>query len=65
MRDPIECVEELIGNPAFAKVLRFALERQYMVADDGSRHRVYGKMWTSDWWWEIQVSPYNFPNSKW
>ena len=53
-RDPIECVRELIGNPAFNTGMKFAPERLY-TSKDGSDH-VINEMWTADWWWDMQVS---------
>ena len=58
MRDPIECVKELLGNPAFRKWMSFVPERVY--ADENGTNRIYDEMWTADWWWEIQVGVTNF-----
>ena len=52
-RDPIECVKELIGNPAFADYISYVAERVYM--DDKGKVRVFDEMWTGNWWWDIQV----------
>ncbi|KAI6016622.1 hypothetical protein BKA83DRAFT_4473351 [Pisolithus microcarpus] len=38
VRDPVACIRELIGNPAFHGEIAYAPE----------------KMWTGDWWWETQ-----------
>lgn len=54
LRDPIECIRELIGNPAFQDYLAYAPERVY--ADEGATIRRYDEMWTADWWWNLQVS---------
>ncbi|EPQ49998.1 hypothetical protein GLOTRDRAFT_26531, partial [Gloeophyllum trabeum ATCC 11539] len=51
-RDPVDCIRELIGNPAFRDNLVYVPERVYR--DDASRVRVYDEMWTADWWWDIQ-----------
>ena len=53
-RDPVECVHELIGNPAFKEYISYIPERVY--TDDAGHDRIYDEMWTSDWWWETQVS---------
>lgn len=53
-RDPVACVRELIGNPAFRTELAYAPEKAY--ADRHGRTRRYDEMWTGDWWWETQVS---------
>lgn len=53
-RDPIECIRDMIGNPAFRDHMRFEPERAY--EDQDGKSRVYDEMWTGDWWWETQVS---------
>ncbi len=50
-RDPVECVKELIGNPAFEPHSSYAPVR---VKKAGVRY--YGEMNTCDWWWDKQVS---------
>jgi hypothetical protein len=52
-RDPVKCVEELIGNPAFQEMMRFSPERVYR--DANCTIRVYDEAWTGDLWWNIQV----------
>ncbi|KAJ7040177.1 hypothetical protein C8F04DRAFT_1314136 [Mycena alexandri] len=51
-RDPVECVKELIGNPAFRNDMRFAPQKLY--ADGRETVEVINEMWTASWWWEIQ-----------
>lgn len=53
-RDPVECICELIGNPAFKDVMAFAPERAY--EDGQGKVHIYDEMWTCDWWWDMQVS---------
>ena len=53
-RDPVECVKELIGNPAFKEFMSYVPERVYV--DNKGQERIYDEMWTGDWWWETQVS---------
>jgi hypothetical protein len=53
-RDPVECIRELIGNPAFRNQMRFAPERAY--EDPEGKNRIFDEMWTGDWWWNLQVS---------
>ncbi|KAI6010391.1 hypothetical protein BKA83DRAFT_4068620 [Pisolithus microcarpus] len=55
-RDPVECMEELIGNPAFRDQMAYEPERAY--ADEKGENRIYDEMWTADWWWEMQESTY-------
>ena len=52
-RDPVECVKELIGNPAFKDRISYVPERVY--TDDEGKVRVYDEMWTGTWWWDTQV----------
>lgn len=52
-RDPVECVRELIGNPAFKDHLAYLPERVYGDAKGGTR--LYDEMWTAEWWWKVQV----------
>lgn len=52
-RDPVECVKELMGNPAFKNHLKYAPERRY--EDSEGKTRVYDEMWTGTWWWDTQV----------
>lgn len=57
-RDPVDCVRELLGNPAFRDHLRYAPEHVFL--DEEGEDRVYDEAWTADWWWKTQVSFY-FP----
>lgn len=58
MRDPVACVRELMGNPAFDGSMAYAPEKVYIDAE--GRTRRYDEMWTADWWWDMQVSPSHF-----
>ncbi|KIK15871.1 hypothetical protein PISMIDRAFT_16209 [Pisolithus microcarpus 441] len=51
-RDPVECVMELIGNPAFRDAMAYVPERAY--ADSEGKNHIYDEMWTADWWWDVQ-----------
>ena len=53
-RDPVECVRELIGKPAFDGCLVYAPERHF--TDAAGESEVINEMWTARWWWTIQVS---------
>ena len=55
-RDPIECVKELLGNPAFTKQ-GYVPQRVFRGRDENGEgvNREYSEMWTADWWWTIQV----------
>jgi hypothetical protein len=52
-RDPLECIQELIGNPAFAEDI--AYEPEMVFADAAGENRIVDEAWTADWWWETQV----------
>lgn len=54
MRNPVDCVQMLIGNPAYDGHIAYAPERVY--ADKEGTERIYNEMWTADWHYEIQVS---------
>ncbi|KAJ6489418.1 hypothetical protein DFH09DRAFT_856707, partial [Mycena vulgaris] len=51
-RDPVEGVQELMGNPAFRDAMRYAPEKLY--SDQPGTTEVVNEMWTAKWWWEIQ-----------
>lgn len=53
-RDPVECVMELLGNPAFKNHIKCAPEQKYKDAE--GKIWVFDEMWTADWWWDTQVS---------
>ncbi|KAJ8521884.1 hypothetical protein ONZ45_g1435 [Pleurotus djamor] len=53
-RDPVECVRELLGNPAYKDVLAYSPERVYTRAD--GVERLFDEAWTADWWWETQAT---------
>ena len=56
-RDPVECVEELIGNPVWRDAMAYSPEHAY--TDARGRNQIYDEMWTGDWWWETQVSTHH------
>jgi len=58
MRDPVECIKDLIGNPLFKDHMVYAPSRAY--TDRAGLHRVIDDMWTADWWHETQVSMSSF-----
>lgn len=57
MRDPVACIRELMGNPAFDGSMAYAPEKVYTDAE--GRTRRYDEMWTADWWWDMQVSHFS------
>ena len=54
IRNPVECIKDLIGNPLFKDHMVYAPSRAYM--DDAGLQRVFDEMWTGDWWCDKQVS---------
>jgi hypothetical protein len=54
IRDPVECIRELIGNPAFRDYVAYGCQ-QVFVDKEGTIRR-YDEMWTGEWWWKTQVS---------
>ncbi|KAG6914685.1 hypothetical protein DXG01_015946 [Tephrocybe rancida] len=52
LHDPVECIRELMGNPAFLELMAYVPEKVYM--DIKSKKQIYDEMWTADWWWDTQ-----------
>ena len=61
-RDPVKCVKELIGNPAFQNLVSYV--PQWAYADKAGLKHIFDKMWTADWWWDTQVLYTVFCGSK-
>ncbi|KAF9071487.1 hypothetical protein BDP27DRAFT_1361830 [Rhodocollybia butyracea] len=53
MRNPIDCVKELMEDPRFKDHMRYAPEKMFTSED--TNIRAIDEMWTADWWWETQV----------
>ncbi|KAJ7643557.1 Zn-finger domain-containing protein [Roridomyces roridus] len=51
MRDPVECIKQLMGNPLFKEHMAYTPERAYTSAKGTAR--VLDEMWTGNWWWDI------------
>ncbi|KAJ7097059.1 hypothetical protein B0H15DRAFT_961174 [Mycena belliarum] len=51
-RDPIECIQELMGNAAFREKMRYAPQKVYRDAE--GKIQQFDEMWTGDWWWDLQ-----------
>ncbi|KAF8208319.1 hypothetical protein K438DRAFT_1930687 [Mycena galopus ATCC 62051] len=51
-RDPLDCICELLGNPAFRAKQGFVLHQIFRSAEKENWES--SKMWTASWWWEIQ-----------
>ena len=52
-RDVLECIRSLYGDPSWAQEMAFAPERHY--TSHARTSRVYNELYTSDWWWTVQV----------
>ncbi|KAF7360798.1 Zn-finger domain-containing protein [Mycena venus] len=48
----MECIKELMGNPAFKELLAYTLEQVF--ADPAGTNSIVDEAWTAEWWWEIQ-----------
>ena len=57
-RDPVECICELIGNPAFQDHMQYIPEKVF--EDKDGNMMIFDEMWTGDWWGNLQVSALNF-----
>ncbi|KAF9496260.1 hypothetical protein BDN71DRAFT_1505955 [Pleurotus eryngii] len=53
-RNPVKCIHELIGNPAFKDHLAYLPEHVFGNIEE--TNRLYDEMWTAEWWWKIQES---------
>ncbi|KAJ6549168.1 hypothetical protein B0H10DRAFT_2243035 [Mycena sp. CBHHK59/15] len=51
--DPVECVKELIGNPAFKAVMDYALTWLFIDAD--GKEELISEMSSASWWWKMQT----------
>ena len=54
MRDIVECLRALWGDPEFDGDLILEPERLY--ADEDMTIRIYHEMNTGKWWWDTQVA---------
>ena len=55
IRDPVECIRELIGNLAFCDHIAYVCQEVF--TDEKGENRRYDEMWTGEWWWKTQASP--------
>ncbi len=51
-RNPVECIEFLLQQPAYRDHMVYAPVREYN--EEGER--MYSELHTSNWWWRMQVS---------
>ncbi len=50
-RNPVDCIKELISNPAFAEYMRYAPEHHF--EDPNSKKPLYSEIWSANWWHDI------------
>lgn len=57
-RNPLDCIKELIGNPAFKACMRYAPERHFVDSNkvEGGLEEMFEEMWSARSWSELQVS---------
>lgn len=55
-RDPVECIRELIGNPAYKEHMAYAPERAYQDPNGNDDQQIWDEMWTGKWWHDVQVT---------
>jgi hypothetical protein len=53
MRNPIDCIEELMEDPRFKDHMQYAPEKMFTGKD--MNIRAIDEMWTAEWWWATQV----------
>ncbi|KAJ7737951.1 Zn-finger domain-containing protein [Mycena metata] len=56
MRDPVECIKELLSNPVFREHMAYAPERVYGTKEGHEESGIVDEMWTAEWWWKLQFS---------
>ncbi|KAJ7860567.1 hypothetical protein B0H14DRAFT_2350556, partial [Mycena olivaceomarginata] len=52
-RNPVECIKELMGNPAFRDYMAYVPEHVYSSDTGSEESRILDEMWTANWWWEM------------
>ncbi|KAF9491508.1 hypothetical protein BDN71DRAFT_1363469, partial [Pleurotus eryngii] len=52
--NPVKCICELIGNPAFKDHLAYL--PKCVFGNIKETNWLYNEMWTAEWWWKIQES---------
>ncbi|KAK7025954.1 hypothetical protein VNI00_015869 [Paramarasmius palmivorus] len=58
MRNPVECIKELMQDTRFKEHLHYTPEKMY--TSEQLDQRAVDEMWTGDWWWATQsASPQN------
>ena len=52
-RNPVECIQELLGNPELNGNISYAPVQHF--TDKNGMNHVIDERWTADWWWKTQV----------
>ena len=53
MRDALVLIQELLEDPNFKNEMHH--RPMHLYTDESWEERIFGEMWTADWWWETQV----------
>ena len=53
-RDPVECIKELLSNPAFNDCIEYEPKRLF--EDPFGQKPIISEMWSAEWWETVQVS---------
>lgn len=53
-RNPLECIQQLIGNPSFKDKIIF--EPGMYFTNEACTNRLVDEAWTANWWWKAHVS---------
>ena len=56
-RDPVECVKEILQNPAFRENQVYV--PRWLSRNPDGTNREFSEMCTAEWWWETQVGSFS------
>lgn len=59
MRNPVEAIRGLWGDPALAKHLVYRPRKIF--ANATKANRIYSEMWSGNWWYAAQVCKHGMP----
>ncbi|KAJ7056367.1 Zn-finger domain-containing protein [Mycena amicta] len=54
VRDPVDCIRQLMGNPAMKDDLVYAPEKVFGSKERDDESVIIDEMWTASWWWRLQ-----------
>ncbi|KAI0758393.1 hypothetical protein BC629DRAFT_1295998 [Irpex lacteus] len=55
MRDPVEAIRSLWGDPTLAKHLQVVYRPQKVFTNSTKTNRLYSEMWSGTWWYAAQA----------